>query len=123
MILDVPAQPNPSAVLVEAFESGIREPRTGKSFKNRGFLEAMKFLKSFRAHPLAGREKVTRIGLDHLGNVTVTLGDGPQIRLGPRPLERLEALEKIAPLLQEGEREQISYIDLQFDQVIVKRKK
>jgi hypothetical protein len=92
------------------------------SLHPRGFQEALKFLEIFWAHEMSKRETVTKISLDRLGNVTVTLGSGPELRLGRRPEERMAALEKITPLLESGERSAVEYIDLQFDNVIVKRK-
>ena len=68
-------------------------------------------------------EVLTRIGIDHLGNVSIILGNGPQIRLGRRPMDSLKSLEKTIPLLKSEERSKIEYVDLQYDNVIVKRKK
>ncbi len=123
MIIDSLEKPNSPGVILEVFESGLKEPKVGMQVKSRGFREAMRFLKLFPSQPLAQKETITKMTLDHLGNVTMTLGTGPQIRLGRRPAERFEVLEKIAPLLDGAERDQLDYVDLQFDNVIVKRKR
>ncbi len=123
MILEVVKERNTSLVLVEAYSLGLKEPRVGSQIKHRGFVEAMTFLKAFWKDPLAHQENVTKIGLDHLGNVGIVLGSGPDIRLGRRPAEHLNDLEKIMPILHGDGRLNIDYIDLQFDNVIVKRKK
>ena len=123
MILDVVRDHNTSLVLVEAYGLDKKEPHMGLKVKQKGFQEAMKFLKAFWEHPLAHQETVTKMSLDHLGNVSVILGSGPEIRLGRQPFETLGSIEKIIPLLEGENRKGIEYVDLQFDNVIVKRKK
>lgn len=122
MILDTFAVPGSSLPLIEAYGIGPVQPRRGVRIKHRGFVEAVRFLKNFWKLPLARKETVTRIKIDYLGNVTLTLGAGPEIKLGRDPLKHLHDLEKAAHLLEREERYLIEYIDLRFDDVIVKRK-
>ncbi|MBI3317202.1 MAG: FtsQ-type POTRA domain-containing protein [Candidatus Omnitrophica bacterium] len=122
MILSVLEKPDASLCLVEAFTLGKKEPRVGEKIKSHGFQEAMTFLKAFWENPLSTQEALTKIGLDSGGHVTIMLGAGPQIRLGRKPLDHLEAFQKIAYLLESDERYKIDYIDLQFENIIVKRK-
>ena len=123
MILDVFPKPESSLFVVEAYAAGLKAPPLGARVKVQGFPEAIDFVKAYWGHSLARVEALSRISLDHLGNVTVILGEGPSIRLGRKPAERLGAFEQIIPLLSEEERSNIDYVDLQFDHVIVKRKK
>lgn len=123
VILDILPKQDAMSLLIEAFHAGIRAPRPGDRVQIRGFEEGMKFLKAFSGAPLSRDETITRLAFDHLGNVTVTFGAGPSVRLGRRPLERLEALEEIRVLLEGEGRGRIEYVDLQYGHVIVKRKK
>lgn len=123
MILDTVKARDNSLVVIEAYGMGLKEPQIGYQIRNRGFTEAVKFLHAFWDHPLSKREVLTRVSLDHLGQVSITLGAGPDIRLGRRASTRIPTLEKIMYLLEGGDRDKIQYIDLQFDNVIVKRKK
>lgn len=122
MILRVTDKPGPSDVIIEAFESGLKEPSLGYQIPLRSYLESVKFLNAFAEHALASEEKVTKITLDHSGNVIINLRQGPPIHLGRRPSERLNALQEMLPLLNREDRTKIDYVDLQFDNVIVKRK-
>ncbi len=122
MILDVTSKPNPSAVLVEAFSMGVSKPGIGMQVKGQGYLELVRFLNAFWASPIAQNYSVLTAALDHLGNVSVTMSNGLVIRLGRNPYGRLEALGKIIPLLEDEDRSKIEYVDVQFDDVIVKRK-
>lgn len=123
VILDVIPSKNATGLIIESFESGKREPQLGMKVSVKGFSEAISFLRAYEKMELSRFETLTRIGIDHLGNVSIILGNGPQIRLGRRPLESLKSLEKTIPLLKSEERSRLEYVDLQYDNVIVKRKK
>ena len=123
IILDVIPAKNITSLTIESFESGKREPQLGMKVDVRGFNQAISFLRAYENMELSHFEVLTRIGIDHLGNVSIILGNGPQIRLGRRPMDSLKSLEKTIPLLKSEERSKIEYVDLQYDNVIVKRKK
>ena len=113
---------DPAWILVEDFSESFKEPRVGARLQNKGFSEALRFMKAFRRHELARRESVTRISLDPYGNVTVRLGEGPDFQLGRKASERLSFLTKAVYLFKTEPRENIEYMDLQYDRVAVKRK-
>lgn len=123
MILDLVPQRDASGLIVEAVDLGMREPVVGKKIQVRGFEDAVQFSKEFQGHILARYETITKISLDHLGNTTITLGPGPALRLGREPTEKLAALEQVLPLLEGQGRSKIDYIDLQFENVIIKHKR
>jgi cell division septal protein FtsQ len=124
VIFEVAKERNPSFVLFEAYGWDQKEPRIGLKLKHQGFREAVKFLNAFEGHPLSHQETVTKIVLDRAGNVSLVLGGGPEIRLGRHPLERLGAMERVKPIILHGEgRAKIDYIDLEFDNIVVKSKK
>ena len=123
VILDIVTDKNVPGLLIEAFETGVREPGIGKQVDARGFNEAVQFMNDYQDHELSHYEPLSRVSLDHLGNVAIMLGTGPQIRMGRTPSEAIKSLEKIVPLLKGEDRSKIEYIDLQFDNVIVKRKR
>lgn len=122
MILDVAQKSNSSLVTIEAYGLGIKSPVVGQRINHRGYSETVDFLKAFWRHPIAKRETLGRISIDPQGQVIVVLGAGPEIRLGRRPASRMATLEKVMHLLEGDGRAMIEYIDLQYDNVIVKRK-
>ena len=113
---------DPAWILVEDFSEGFKVPKIGARLQNKGFAEALRFMKVFHKHPLSRQEAVTRISLDPYGNVTVRLGEGPDFQLGRRASERLSFLTKAVYLFKTEPRENIEYMDLQYDRVAVKRK-
>lgn len=122
MILDVTDQNNASLVTIDAYGLGIHAPRIGAQIRSRGFEETVQFITAYWQHPISKSETLTGLSLDKSGALTITLGQGPDIRLGRRPATRFAVLEKVMHLLEGKDRLQIDYIDLQFDNVIVKRK-
>ena len=113
---------DPAWILIEDFSEPFKEPRIGSRLQNKGFEEALRFMKAFRRHELARHETVTRISLDPYGNVTVRLGEGPDFQLGRKASERISFLTKAVYLFKTEPRENIEYMDLQYDRVAVKRK-
>lgn len=123
MILNISRERVPALTLIEGFGSGIKDQPIGREIRHAGLDQAIRFAKAFSEHPFAREESLAKLGFDRHGNVKVTLVGGPVILLGRQPLERFGALEKAMRLLREEDRSRIDYIDLQFDNVIVKRKR
>lgn len=121
MVLDMVEEKAALGLIMEA--PAASAPAVGQFYKNRGFQEAIRFLELYQQMPMSHEEPVTKVILDHLGNVSVYLKAGPEVRLGRRPSQRLEAFKKIGPLLESEMRKKIDYLDLQFDDVVVKQKR
>jgi cell division septal protein FtsQ len=113
---------DPAWILVEDFSEPFKEPRIGARIQNKGFAEALRFMTAFRKHELARRETVTRVSLDPNGYVTIKLGEGPDFKLGRKASESMNSLANAVYLLKTEPRENIEYMDLQYDRVAVKRK-
>jgi cell division septal protein FtsQ len=108
--------------LLEAFESKLKVPVKGKHLAPKGLDQAVAFYHQFQYHPLAASEKITQMSLNYLGNLSITLGAGPEVKLGNKPVELLSLFHKLDPILDPAERSKIQYIDLQFEDVIVKKR-
>jgi len=121
-IIEVRPVLDPAWILVEDFSEPFKEPRTGLRLQNKGFAEALRFMKVFRRHELSRRETVTRVSLDPNGYVTIRLGEGPDFKLGRKASESMTSLTNAVYLLRTEPRENIEYMDLQYDRVAVKRK-
>lgn len=113
---------NKNLLLIEAFEAKAVKAEKGEELSLTGFPEAVELVKAFRTHPLAQGETVERVRLDHLGNVALVLAKGPELRFGTEPMKRFYALGSLAPLLRGPDRKQIIYIELQYQDLIVRKK-
>ena len=123
MVLDTPSSQGVKGLVIEVLAPGVKEPRAGEQLRVKGFEQANQFLQEFARHPLSQFETISKITLDAIGNVNVTLGKGPELRLGRKPLEAMKSFDKIAPILENRDRQKIDYIDLQFNNLIVKQKR
>ena len=121
-IIEVRPVLDPAWILMEDFSEPFKEPRVGVRLQNKGFAEALRFMKVYRRHELARRETVTRISLDPNGYVTVRLGEGPDFKLGRKAADAIASLTNAVYLLKTEPRENVEYMDLQYDRVAVKRK-
>lgn len=122
MILDVLPKPTLGMLLIEAVFMNPSNLRIGFQIRHKGFQEAVAFVKAYGNHEMAKSYALSKAAFDPLGNVSIQLGSGPEIRLGRTPVERISSLAKIVHLLSTDESLAIQYIDLQFDNVIVKKK-
>lgn len=122
VILEKQSERHKDLVLFEAHEWASRRAEKGKEIPIAGFREAVHFTRAFWQHPLSRTERIDRIRLDHLGGVNLGLVNGPELRFGPQPMKRLATLNSLTPLLQGKDRNQILYINLQFQDIIVRKK-
>lgn len=121
-IIDVRNEFDPAWILIEDFSEPMKEPRVGMRLQNKGFPEALKFMKIYRRQAMARNENLTRIKLDPYGNVSIRLGEGPDFQMGRKASERIAVLEKALYLFKTEPRENVDYINIQFDRITVKRK-
>ncbi len=122
VILNTEFARNENKVLIEVFEAQKNQLEIGKPSNLPGFREAWRLARAFWAHPLGKTESIDRIRLDHLGNVSLVLRKGPELRFGRQPMKKIYALDTVGPLLRGSDRDRIIYIELQYQDLIVRRK-
>lgn len=122
VVLEAESGRNKGFPLIELFEVKVPSLQKGSQLPFRGFREAVALTRAFRQHPLGRSEMIERIRLDHLGNVALVLAKGPELRFGRDPMRKLNTLDSLIPLLKGPERSQIIYIELQYEDLIVKKK-
>lgn len=122
VILDTALARDENRLLVEVFEAERTRLEIGKPSSLPGFREGWRLARAFWAHPLGKTETIERIRLDHLGNVSLVLTKGPELRFGRQPMKKLYTLETVRPLLKGPERDRIIYIELQYQDLIVRKK-
>jgi hypothetical protein len=122
VIIATTAMLDPAWIFIEDFSEPYKEPKIGARIQNKGFGEALRFLELYNSRDISRKEKITRVTLDAYGNVTVRLGEGPDFQLGRRPSEKIGMIPQAIYLFKNEPRENVEYMDLQFDRVAVKRK-
>ncbi len=122
IILDVDAARNPELLLFEAVHAQGKKWEVGRELSIAGLKEGVQLVQAFARHPLAQSERLDRVRLDHLGNVSLVLKDGPELRMGRNPLKKFYMLDTIVPFLKGEERGRIVYFELQYKDLIIKKK-
>lgn len=122
VVLGQDFQRNKNLLFVEIFEAEGWKPEIGKKLPVPGLAEGIALARAFVRHPLGRLEKVERIRLDHLGNVSLVLSQGPELRFGREPLKQLNRFSLLEPLLKGSDRSRIVYVDLQYQDLIVKKR-
>ncbi len=122
VLLDEGSGRNKNLLLIEAFDLPGLEARKGKKLPLAGFRESVTLVKAFWGHSLSKSETIERVRLDHLGNVSLVLKEGPELRLGRDPMGKFYLLDSVTPLLKGPERKQIVYMELQYHDLVVKKR-
>lgn len=123
IVLDLSQEKSDQLISVEAFESIPGSFKKGNHVNLKGYKECVDFLYAYWQHPFSKQEKIEKIILGPVGQLTLVLKNGPAIFLGKSASAKIGVLPKISPLLKSKDRNQIDYIDLEYTDIIVKRKK
>ena len=121
-VLEAVRDRDPELLWVERHETGWGKIEAGRVAAMPGLKEGIELVKKFRQGRFGETERIKRMELDRFGNVSLLLEDGPELRFGRRPLERLGALEAAVPLLNGPDRPREVYIDLQYQDLVVRKK-
>lgn len=113
---------NKNLLLIEIFDEGNKKLKLGEGVDLAGFHQTMELAKVYPKQALAQSEVIDRLCLDHLGNVSLLLQGGPELRFGREPMKKLQSLASLGALLKSPDRAKIIYIELQYHDLIVKKK-
>lgn len=122
MVVDLLREQPPGFVLIQIGDANTSRFRLGKIINARGLEQAIDFIELYASHPFSLEEKVSRLQLDPQGNIAIVLGEGPEVRLGKKPAAKIDELSKLEPILERQGRSEIDYIDMQYKQIVVKRR-
>ena len=122
IILTQDGERNKNILLMEILDETHQKLKLGSAVSLAGFGQALALAKAYPNQPLAKSEAIDRLRLDHLGNVSLLLQGGPELRFGREPMKKLQALASVNLLLKGQDRSKIIYIELQYHDLIVKKK-
>lgn len=114
--------PDPELIILEDYSNEKKSPLVGRIYQNKHFFNLTEVLNFIANDPLFQGERVTRLAIDQLGNWSIILSDGVEIKVGKelRLSERQRLVLKA--LLQSSERAGLAYVDARRPDVVVKRK-
>ncbi len=122
MVLGSKSAPEPDLVILEDFSAKKKAYTFGTLFQNRYFDRIVEIMEWIKSDPLLGSESTSKLVVDQLGNVSMILNDGIELKVGKEPnlSEAKRALLK--KLLRSPERDSLVYLDLRYHDVVVKKK-
>lgn len=123
MILDVVSSSQPGALLIDADGLNVRGPYIGQKITHPVFSRFLNFLDAFNQNPISQQLILSGVKIDRFENISIILRTGQEVRLGRYPIDRIPALYNIISIINTDDQRLIEYIDLQYDDVIVKRKR
>ncbi len=83
-----------------------------ESYNKEKIQQVMSLLQAFNQHTIMKNEKVEHIAIDHLGNLTVYLLNGPAIRTCGNATFELQKLNAMQHLFQGDERNRLASLDV-----------
>lgn len=118
-----PAGPRQEVLLlVDAVGLGLAKPSVGSKPALPGFTDGVDLVRAFWEHPFSQSELLHSLRLSRLGEATLVLEHGPELRFGRHPLKKFNSFEAALPLLRGPERGRLVYIEFQYQDLIVRKR-
>ncbi len=112
-------QKMPEIPVLSHYEYSKKSFNILERYQFEAFSKLSGIVKEFQANPLTKTEQISEFSVDHLGNYSIFLTNGPELKICQNASENLQKLDVVPELLAREKRTAIQYIDLCFDNVIV----
>ena len=122
VVVEAKDRPKRGLLVVHDYDSVANQYQVGSFYDEDRYLLILGLLKKLREMAVLQEERVIGAKIDRMGGICLILADGVEIILGKR-IELSDNLKTVlGSLLGSSERRNIRYIDLRYQDVIVKRK-
>ncbi len=122
LIVSIQELPKPDLVILEDFNSEKRNYSVGALYPNKHFRSLFGIFEATKRDLALNSETISKLAIDQLGNVTLVLNDGIELKTNGEIVLLQNTREVLRSLLKSEERNQILYIDLRYRDLIVKKK-
>jgi len=122
LVVSVEEWPKPDLMVLEDLNSEKKTCSIGTLYQNKHFRSLFNLLEFAKTDPSLNSETISKLAMDQLGNVTLILNDGIELKTGEELALSGSARAVLKSLLKSKERSQILYIDLRYRDLIVKKK-
>lgn len=122
LVLSAQSSPRPDLAVLEDFGSAKKSYSVGSLYQNKDFYLLFDLLEALKTDPLLGKQNVSRLSRDQLGNLTLIFQDGIELKIGKSVSFPESARAVLRSLLSSEDRNQILYIDLRYRDMIIKKK-
>lgn len=122
LVLSAQNSPRPDLAVLEDFGASKKSYSVGSLYQNKDFHLLFELLETLKTDSFLAKQNVSKLSMDQLGNITLVLQDGIELRAG-RVLDLSENVRAVLnSLLNSETRNQILYVDLRYRDMIVKKK-
>ena len=111
--------PDPALVTLEHFDYSKKSLNIFDFYDYDAYKKLPGILETFRQNKVTAEETISKIAVDHLGNYSIFLLNGPELKICQNVTENLLKLNAIGDLMNTGKRSEIEYMDLCLDDVVI----
>jgi len=122
VVMSVSQHADPELIVLEDFSASKKSYSPGTLYQRKHFERVSELLATLQNDPVLRTESVSRVGLDRLGNWTLILSDGIEIRLGKDSDLSQEKRTVLKTILKSKERGNLLYIDTRYQDILIKNK-
>lgn len=122
LILSKQKSRQPDLMVLEDFSAQKKVYSAGLLYQNIHFHELSPLFESLKHDAILSTETVSRVKMDQLGNLSLILNDGIELKIGQGLALSEGARLVLGSVLRSNERNQILYVDLRYRDMIVKKK-
>ncbi len=122
LILEKMKSATPHVLLVEDFNSVKKNYSVGTFYQNNNYNFLLDLVETLRNTSPFKQETISKIVIDQIGNCSVLLKDGLELKVGKKFKLTDGAQLVLSSLLKSKDRKDILYLDLRYRDIIVKKK-
>jgi len=122
LVTAIQEQARPDLLVLEDYGSPKKNYSVGMLYQNPHFASLRSILNSIRNEPIFRRELLTKLTTDNMGNVSLFLKDGLELKMGKQLNLSEGAQMALNSVLKSQERNEMLYLDLRYRDIIVKKK-
>ena len=122
LVLSNSGSPKPDLVVLQDFGAEKKIYSVGTLYQNKYFYRLPSVLDFIRTNSILSSETISQMSMDQLGNITLFLKDGLELRFSNEIGLSDAKRAVLSSLLKSNERNQILYIDLRYQDIIVKKR-
>jgi len=121
-VMAINEDPDPKHILLMDYHYPQKKLSLFEKYQPKARLLIERVLETWPTSEATKREVMQRMSLDHLGNLSVHLLNGPELIFGESGVDHFRKLEAVRHLLEGAERQNLVYIDLRYADVVIKKR-
>ena len=122
LVVSIEKTARPDLSLIEDYAAKTKKYSLGLRYQTKYFEQMIEMVSWLKSDPVWAKEIVTKVMVDEIGNFIVVLNDGLELKLGKDLLKSEQKKSALKTILQSGDRPEMLYFDLRYQDIIAKKK-